>query len=698
MHDTADRSRTRLPACLLVALCVSLVGMATAARAAPLPDWSVDLHAHLFMKQGMGWLFRGSFEGPIAATSWRNRLSSKVNRATLDASGNGVVVVSLFAHPLEGRDLRASIRRQVALTEKLAAGAPGWAVARDAQQARRLLEAGKKVLVLSLEGAAGVLESEQDLAEFIDELGIRIVTPLHLVDDRYGGSARLNGYQLFGNPLALADQLLDPSCGEHGVPVNPRGLSPAGRRLVLDLIERGVWIDLAHASDVALAQLWELVEAAGQPPLFTHTTLRRYRATERALSDSVLRKLGASAGIVGLLPSEDAFENIQVAARFCPEGCSAAACRRGASAFAQMYSDVAATLGSAAVMLGADFNGGMRHLAPSCSTGSSLDAPAGLLHMGQVAELWASVRRLGAPVPALRQQLERFLQAWEKVRPVRLSLPSASTAAEALPPLRSAVAGPGLTLDIGLGVGSNAPAFGSTCCARPGMVFGLDMAVLKDVAAKLPIEPLFLLAPVAAQASVVFDEPTRLAHFEVHAAPVGVQASDGDNRVFGQLLRVGVERHEPIDEALRIELSAIAGGARLTPGLFKSAGRYNTYLQLQMELVGYKSIEHLSERPTRRGFRVGLADLELGLSLYPDPSLPWTLFAGAAADLMLGPDSLDEVAIASDIVMRTGLRARLCAGLTAFALGQWRGAHEGGWQRVWRQDKSLAGGLRLTLF
>jgi len=679
----------------LVVFCLVLSGSVTTAQAAPLPDWSVDLHAHLFMKQGMGWLFRGSFDGPIAATSWRNRLSSKVNRAALDASGNGIVVVSLFAHPLEGLDVRASIRRQVALTEQLAASHPGWALARDAGQARRLIAAGKKVLVLSLEGAAGVLESEEDLAEFIDELGIRIVTPLHLVDDRYGGSARLNGYQLFGNPLALADQLLDPTCGEHDVPINPRGLSSAGRQLVLDLIKRGVWIDLAHASDVALAQLWELIEAAGQPPLFTHTTMRRYRATERALSDSMLRKLGAAGGIVGLLPSEDAFETIRVAKRFCPEGCSQEACGRGVSAFAQMYTDVVAVLGPAAVMLGADFNGGMRHLAPSCSTGSSLDKPAGLLHMGQIGELWAATRRLGAPVPALRQQLERFLQAWAKVRPV--SLPT-SNGAKALPSHRTAVAGPGVTLDLMLGATSNAPAFDSDCCALPGLLVGLDFAVLKDIANKLPVEPMFLLAPLAAQASVVFDEPARLVHFEAHVAPAGVEASDGDNRVFGQLLRLGVERHEPIDEALRLELSAIAGGARLTPGLVRSAGRYNTYLQLQLELIGYKSIEHLSERLTRRGFRVGLADLELGVSLYPDPALPWTLFAAAGADLMLGPDEADELATASDIVLRTGLHARLCTELTAFALGRWRGAHEGGFQRAWHDDLSFAGGLRLTLF
>ena len=145
----------------LLALYVGLA--AASAQAAPVRvAGTVDLHAHLFMSEGLGWLFRGSFDG-VVATSWADRLSSKADAVTLEASGNSVVVVSLFAHPAYVLDLRASIRRQVARARQFVRDHKGWVIARSAYDAKRQLARQKKVLVLSLEGAAGVLESREDL-------------------------------------------------------------------------------------------------------------------------------------------------------------------------------------------------------------------------------------------------------------------------------------------------------------------------------------------------------------------------------------------------------------------------------------------------------------------------------------------------------------------------------------------------------
>ena len=67
----------------------------------------------------------------------------------------------------------------------------------DRFQGRKLPSAGAEKLGIRLlatdDGVAGVLESEEDLTELIDDHGIAIVTPLHLADDRYGGAATING-------------------------------------------------------------------------------------------------------------------------------------------------------------------------------------------------------------------------------------------------------------------------------------------------------------------------------------------------------------------------------------------------------------------------------------------------------------------------------------------------------------------------
>ena len=257
---------------------------ASPAKTATLPDLSLDLHSHLFMEDGLGWLFRGSFDEPHLADSWDDRLSSKVDAQALDRSGIGLVVVALFAHPLYVADMRASIRAQIARAKRFVARHPRWAIAKSPTQARRLLESGRRVLVFSLEGASGILESEEDLREFVDHEGIRIVTELHLVDDAFGGVAMLDGFQYVANPLGVVDQLLDPHHDDHGLQVNRRGLSPLGRRLAVELIARGVWIDLTHASDASLTDLVPMLERAGHPLLLTHAQLRTRHPVERATS------------------------------------------------------------------------------------------------------------------------------------------------------------------------------------------------------------------------------------------------------------------------------------------------------------------------------------------------------------------------------------------------------------------------------
>src|SRR4051812_47085106 len=80
------------------------IGLVLALVAALLPQ-SVfasfaELHAHLFMKEGMTWAFRGDFNGPLEATSWKDRFSSQANPEALEKSGLSVVVATIYAHPL----------------------------------------------------------------------------------------------------------------------------------------------------------------------------------------------------------------------------------------------------------------------------------------------------------------------------------------------------------------------------------------------------------------------------------------------------------------------------------------------------------------------------------------------------------------------------------------------------------------------
>ena len=370
---------------------------------------SVELHAHLFMKEGMSWLFRGDFEGPIRAHSWTDKLSSQTNAETLDDSGIGILVVSLYAHPFLTFSLRDSIRRQIKLTEVFVKQHPNWIIARSSLEAHRALSQGKRILILSLEGASGILETEEDLKEFVDRDGLRIVTLLHLTDDEYGGVAFLRGFRAMASPLAWTTQLFHPlySPDDEGIQINRKGLTDRGFKLAQALLKRGIWIDLAHSSDVSQEALIPLLKNAGHPLLYTHTVLRNFHQAERGISEKQLLEVKNTQGIVGLMPSEEMLEGTQV-----PND----SCTGGVVALGVQYEHIAGIIGSASTVLGTDYNGGITHLKPGCATETSLDQ-YGLYNISQTKEIWIALQKLGVhtPVP-LSSSVDRFLNAWGSVR------------------------------------------------------------------------------------------------------------------------------------------------------------------------------------------------------------------------------------------------------------------------------------------
>lgn len=615
----APFGETRLGWAARVAALIAVLLFSRAARA--LPEGGVDLHAHLSMNPALGCLFHGEINGPLKADSWDDQLSSKLNAAALSESGLSVLVVALFAHPVLGGDMRAQVREQIDEIEAFVKAYPQWAIARDAAQARALLEAGRKILVLSLEGASGVLESEEDLIEFVDGRGIRIVTPLHLVDDRYGGVATISGTSYLANPLGVASRLLDPR-GE--IERSSRGLTPLGRRLITKLLARGVWMDLTHASDAALAEIVPMVRAAGQPLLVSHAIMRRHRRMERATSDDILREVAASGGVVGLLPSEDAFDSPK--GRLCPKGCSAEACAYGVNAFAAVWADAARMLGAEAVMLGSDYNGGMRHLKPSCGTGTSLDQPAGLWNISQSAALLDSLAKLGAPRAPLRATLERFLSAWARVRPSPDAAPG-----EALPS-RRVVMGPSLAIEALGGVGGS---------GRLGALFGADLRFRKDTGIPLDAEPVVYLAHARAEGTLVPREAAfgrrasridDFPYFALSFAPAGIVAESGWDRVEGEILPLSIGRRAALDQALAVRVEFLRGRLRTTPAALEVAGLHALYAELALDLLGYQMWRRIEAGDDLHGVVIGGASAQVGSIFGARGGLSLSIYGGGGAD------------------------------------------------------------------
>ena len=396
-----------LPFALSLSLTTAARALASTAR--PRPQ-SVELHAHLFMREGMGVLASGDFFGELTAQDYRSRFGSQANPTTLESSDVGLVVVTAYAHPLFKLSLRNSVRKQLELAERFAKeNSDRWQIARSPKEATEAWKRGKRVIVLALEGADGILDSEEDRKEFIEERGIRIVTPLHLTDDQYGGVAFLDGIRGLSSPWAWMGALAQgsrsrPQAGtplsDPSVLLNTNGLSPKGRSLTEALLRHRVWIDLSHASDASLRTLNAILRERGIPLLYTHAPLRRYLAAERGVSQEQLQELAASRGILGIMPSPDMLQERRLT---CKDGKKTDFLKT----FSLEYQESIEKLGPLHVALGSDTQGGIHHFPPPCEEYRDWWEPKraeelfqkGFYNISMNADLWKALEKLTSKTP-----------------------------------------------------------------------------------------------------------------------------------------------------------------------------------------------------------------------------------------------------------------------------------------------------------
>jgi membrane dipeptidase len=88
-----------------------------------------------------------------------------------------------------------------------------------------------------------------------------------------------------------------PTWAAGGLDTPGDGLTDAGRALVDELVERGVVLDLAHASPPTCDELL----ASGGHVICSHACCRAVEDVERNLSDDQLRALAARGGVLGLM-------------------------------------------------------------------------------------------------------------------------------------------------------------------------------------------------------------------------------------------------------------------------------------------------------------------------------------------------------------------------------------------------------------
>lgn len=294
-------------------------------------DWP---RAHTTIHQQMYW-------------SWIERAHASGLRVLCALAVNNEYLPHLFHGGFHAKNTdSAAIGAQLAGMARLATEHASWMeIAVSPMQARRIVSEGKLAVVLGIEvDTLGGLRRPEDADDaavhrLIDGLwtkGVRMITPIHLANNAFGGCAcgrdtfnvlnhwlhrkinpesrrwweidtQVTPKELRGVELLLgrdADDRAIRNTYKHKYKkydqrkdghINRLGLSPAGRTLVRRMMKRGMLIDIDHMSQHARDRVLSMAEDLEYPLVSSHSSFRelgRARPADKNVSYRGVRSEG----------------------------------------------------------------------------------------------------------------------------------------------------------------------------------------------------------------------------------------------------------------------------------------------------------------------------------------------------------------------------------------------------------------------
>jgi membrane dipeptidase len=220
----------------------------------------VDAHSDLLME--LAFAEREEAEPNPLRTRWLEQL---------ERGGVGLQVCAIYVEspPSRGDMLRDALRLARAFRAAVEGNRDRVFAVRDGKDLDQV-GSGPVGLMLALEGA-DCLGEDGWLLDVLAALGVRMASLTHNASNAFAGGC---------------------DGGD--------GLSPLGERFVDRMIELGIVLDLAHASE---RTFWDALARAGtMPPVVSHSACRALHDHPRNLGDDQLRALAERDGVVGLMP------------------------------------------------------------------------------------------------------------------------------------------------------------------------------------------------------------------------------------------------------------------------------------------------------------------------------------------------------------------------------------------------------------
>jgi microsomal dipeptidase-like Zn-dependent dipeptidase len=249
--------------------------------------------------------------------------------------------------------------------------------------------ARKVAIVLCVEGAHMVREPSD--VDRLWDAGIRLMTLTHFTNNGIAGAA----FSTLSHPENF--HYFGHHSREEGVALNRVGLTALGKQVVLRMAERGMIVDLAHASDAAVKDVLALTADHPVPLVITHTALRAYHPAERNESDELIRAVAGRGGVIGLTTwrielDAEGFDECQ--------------------AFAAHFRRLLELVGPEHVGIGTDFNG-MVMRTRGCGKGGEGILRTGVRNVGDMPQLLQSLVEGGVPPHVLESMGANMLRVMD---------------------------------------------------------------------------------------------------------------------------------------------------------------------------------------------------------------------------------------------------------------------------------------------
>ncbi len=368
-----------------------------------------DLHLHFSMEWAARPLFKGrTGDGRGLAGTPNTRLRNQIDADALHDAGVRLAMASLWP-PFRVRpnvDAHGESVRQLALLERFVDRNPGLALATSSEQARALMAHGYVTVIPALEGGEGI--RTVDDVDTLYAAGARMVTLVHFGANALGGAA-------YGQlPPGVPDQTRR----------SDEGLTELGRAVVERMMEVGMLIDLAHASDKLMDDVLALTEARGVPVLYSHTGARALKDGERNLSDEMAVRIAQGGGLLGVTAFDHYVAEVPKDAQLdphAPDTCDDVVAH---------WRHLAALVGAQNVTLGSDFNG---FITRPDAGGRCAE---GLRHVGDLPALFSALVAAGIPAESIDSGGERLLKLWAQVEGAANPVVQAQAARRTVPEVK----------------------------------------------------------------------------------------------------------------------------------------------------------------------------------------------------------------------------------------------------------------------